>query len=460
VLVYGLGRSGGAVSRLLRRQGHEVLLFDRAPDGAQLAELIGLGCRPVSDVHGSEAELCVAAPGVAWDHPDLAALRARGLETIGEVEWVYRTISTGVPTGISTGIPTDFVGVTGTAGKGTVTRWLTVVLERAGIAARAGGNIDPALAEVAEAGVTLVTELSSFMLERCPTLKPRVAVILNLGVDHLDRHGSVAAYHAAKGKLLDNLDETSTFVYNADDPILPGWAAACPAHALGYSLEGPAQAHLQGGWLHLRGVKLVETGKLRLRGSHNHGNALAVALAAAALGLNHRAIAAGLPHFGGLPGRYSLIGKVGGVSFVEDSIATRGLAVRAALASTPAPIVWIGGGLDKGADFEPLEGLVRAKVALFIGVGAAGPAFAERLGGLTRTLVMSELSGREALRRACAEALAFCRAEGLGGATVLFSPLAASFDQFRDYAERARVFREVVASLGALRENEEAPAWT
>jgi UDP-N-acetylmuramoylalanine--D-glutamate ligase len=441
VLVYGLGRSGMAVSRLLKRQGHEVVFYDAKPEPEQLLELTRLGFEAAADPQGADADICIAAPGVPWQHPDLVALRARGIETIGEVEWVSRTI------------PATMAGITGTAGKTTVTCWLTEVLQGAGLEARAGGNVDPALSEVAAPGITLVTELSSFMLERCPSIKPKVAVLLNLGVDHLDRHGSVAAYHAAKRNLLKNMDANDVFVYNADDPILREWAGACPATTWGYSLKRQAEASLLGDMLLLFGERLVSARELKLKGKHNLGNALAVALAASALGVAKGAIVPGLRDFSGVPGRYSVVAEIAGVTFIEDSIATRSLAVKAALEATPAPIVWIGGGLDKGADFEPVEALVREKVVLFIGVGAAGPYFAERLATLTETAVCAGPSGQEALASACRKALATLRAQG--GGTVLLSPLAASFDQFRDYAERARVFREVVMAL-----KEEALAWT
>ena len=163
--MYGLGRSGVAVSKLLRSQGHEVVYFDERVSVSP--ELDALGCeRADRPLDALNIEVCIAAPGVPYDHPDLLALRGRGVETIGEVEWVYRTVDA------------EIVGITGTAGKGTVTRWASDIMQATGLDAPAGGNIDPALSEVAGAGKTLVVELSSFMLERTPTLKPRIATAL------------------------------------------------------------------------------------------------------------------------------------------------------------------------------------------------------------------------------------------------------------------------------------------
>lgn len=445
VLVYGLGRSGGAVARLLRRQGHEVWTFDaRHPQGGDLS---ALGCRATETPLAVPTDLCIAAPGVPWDAPDLVALRARGLETIGEVEWVYRTVDAPI------------LGVTGTAGKTTVTRWLSHTLTRAGLDAPAGGNVDPALAAVAAPGRVLVTELSSFQLERCPTLHPRVAVLLNLGSDHLDRHGSLAAYHSAKKNLITHLTPQDTLVYNQDDPTLRTWAEASPARTWGFS-AAPAPrsaAHVAGDTLVLHGRPLVETTALQLTGQHHHQNALAVALACAAWGLPDEAIRAGLTSFAGVPGRYSVVGEHSGVRFVEDSIATRTLAVQAALTATPAPVVWLLGGQDKGASFTELAPLIREKVVLAICFGEAGPAFAAQLGSWTETLVLDEKDGEAALRRAVAHAAA--RLEGAGG-TVLLAPLAASFDQFCDYRARADAFRRAVGALQVPAQPVKEALWT
>jgi UDP-N-acetylmuramoylalanine--D-glutamate ligase len=424
VLVYGLGRSGGAVARLLRRQDHEVWTYDAAaPQGDDLA---ALGCRRTDTPLDTPAELCVAAPGVPYEAPDLAALRARGLETIGEVEWVYRSVDA------------EIIGVTGTAGKTTTTRWLSHALTQAGLNAPAGGNIDPALAAVAEPGATLVAELSSFQLERCPTLKPSIAVILNLGTDHLDRHGSVTAYHAAKGQLIANLSASETFIYHQDDPILRAWAAPSPARCWGFSAyDETAAAHLAGDTLMLHGRPLLAADRLKLSGAHHLLNALAVALACAAIGLSRAAIRKGLESFTGVPGRYSLVLERAGICFIDDSIATRTLSVQAALSATPAPIVWLVGGQDKGADLGPLEPLVRERVLRCIGIGEAGKSFTERLSAWTETSYVATKDGETAMLEAVTQAAELLR---VGGGTVLLAPLAASFDQFSDYRARARAF--------------------
>ncbi|MBS3933934.1 MAG: UDP-N-acetylmuramoyl-L-alanine--D-glutamate ligase [Truepera sp.] len=432
LLLYGLGRSGLAAAQLAHRQGHELWYYDQRLAAHDAGEMARLAAAPCPEPSQAEVDICIAAPGVPWDHPDLLALRQRGIEVIGEVEWVYRTV------------PAEIVGITGTAGKTTVTRWLGDVLAAGGVSVAVGGNIDPALAAVAEPGKLLVAELSSFMLERCPTLKPKLAVLLNLGVDHLDRHGSVCAYYAAKRQLIANLDEMSALVYNQDDPQLQEWARTTPASTYGYSLTHPTHAWLKGETLMLLGQPLLATSELRLHSRHFQANALAVALAASVLGLDTAAIRQGLRSFAGVAGRYSLVAQVEGIRFIEDSIATRTLAVQAALAETPAPVVWIAGGVDKGADLASLQPLIQDRVALFIGIGQSGPDFAARVSGWTRTLICPESDGKAALRSACSLAIDFLHRHHHGQGSVLLAPLAASFDQFADYRARAAAFREAV----------------
>jgi UDP-N-acetylmuramoylalanine--D-glutamate ligase len=444
VLVYGLGRSGGAAARLLRQQGAEVWTFDaRAPQGD---DLTALGCHRTDTPLTTPTQLCVAAPGVPYDAPDLQALRAKGLETIGEVEWVYRSVAA------------EIIGITGTAGKTTTTRLVSHILTQAGLNAPAGGNVDPALSAVAEPGATLVTELSSFQLERCPTLKPSIAVILNLGVDHLDRYSSVAAYHDAKRQLLKNLGANETFIYNHDDPLLPTWAAETPARAWCFSEHDPtADAYLSGDTLILHGRVLLEADDLHLTGRHHLVNALAAALVCSAKGLPDDAIQQGLRSFRGVPGRYSLVGEAAGVRFIEDSIATRTLAVQRALEATPGPIAWLVGGQDKGADLAALEPLVRERVTHCIGFGEAGKAFLQTLEPWSQTHYIAGATGDETMESAVALATETLKATG---GTVLLAPLGASFDQFHDYKARAGSFRRAAQRALERLNSETEAAWT
>ncbi|MDZ7802130.1 MAG: UDP-N-acetylmuramoyl-L-alanine--D-glutamate ligase [Trueperaceae bacterium] len=430
VLVYGLGRSGLAVARLAARQGHQVAYADRRDAGEDIAAAAAEGFVRVPEPAAARADLCIAAPGVPIDHPDLRALRARGTETIGEVEWVARTVDA------------PMVGITGTAGKGTVTRWTHAIMQRAGMDPVAGGNLGPALAAVATPGRWQVAELSSFQLERCPTLSPDVAVVTNLGRDHLDRHGSVDAYHAVKRRITDNLRSSSTLILNADDPAMAAWAEGTPARVVTFSVRGAeARARLAGGRLWLGPHDLGPEDALRAPGLHQRANLLAAALAAEAAGVPPATVRDAIPTLTPLPGRHALVAARGGVRFVNDSIATRELAVAASLEAATPPVAWIAGGRDKGADVTALRPLVRERVAVLLGIGEAGPALVDAFADLVPTERIDDADGPTAMAKAVRRGAAWLHP---GGGTVLLAPLAASFDQFADYQARGRAFEDAV----------------
>lgn len=455
LLVYGLGRSGGPVVVRARADGEAVVFFDARGDGDDVRAALAAGGRRVASVADAlrldpAPRTCVAAPGVPIDHPDLATLRAAGVAVIGEVVWVQRRV------------PGRSVGITGTAGKGTVTRWTADVLTTAGVDAIAGGNLDPALAAVARPGATHVIELSSFQLERSAGLRVDVAVVLNLGVDHLDRHGDVATYHAAKHVLVADLGPDQVFVANADDATVATWAARSRARVRRFSLDRPADAwwDRSADRLVLDGRPLVAVAELPVRGAHLLADALAVALTCDALGVAPEAIAAGLRQVRPLPGRHAEVGRLGGVRFVDDSIATRPLAVAAALRACEAPVVWLAGGVDKGAAVSDLADALAHRVVLTLGIGASGPAYAAAARAYAPAEVAPPGDGEATLDWAVARAYRQLRDHHAGVGTVLLAPLAASFDQFRDYAQRGAVFRAAVARLAAAEQAAGGPAWT
>lgn len=441
ILIFGLGRSGLAAADYIAKQGHCLFVYDDQMKDPDLTLILRLGGRPLgiagaAKLEDTKLDLCIAAPGVPYNHPKLLALRERGVETIGEVEWVARNTRA------------ELIGITATAGKTSVTRWLTDVLIAAGVDAAAGGNIDPALSAIANDYDTLVTELSSFQLERCPSLKPRIAIVLNLGQDHIDRHGSLSKYHGAKQAIMLNQDEHDFFIYNADDAVLRTWAETSKAQTLSFSDSKAADAclgNLNGEpYIFLHNEALIPAKDLKVAGKHQLKNALAVALAAHAYGLNKTQIIQGLKAFKGVEGRYALAGKVKEISFVEDSIATRSLAVKAALESSTYPIVWIAGGEDKGADFELIKELIKEKVSLFIGMGNSAEFFINQVSAYCETRLCGQALGKDALRCAVEQGVEHLTKEHAANGTILLAPLAASFDQFKDYKERARVFREII----------------
>lgn len=422
VLIYGLGRSGRGVARFLAGEGVRAAWHDARPTAQDEALMVGLG-HLRGEAQGRYRTV-VAAPGVPIDHPDLRALRAQGAEIIGEVVLAARA---------RPGLP--MVGVTGTAGKGGTTVLTAHLLRESGVRAMEGGNIDPPLLDVVDEAEVAVAELSSFQLERAPGLRLPVAVITNLGVDHLDRHGTVGAYHAAKLNITAAQEPGDVLV------VPQGLEIATRAERRVFS---PTRIALPDGREVLSPAELHP-------GIHP-ANAAAAVLAAEAL-LAHlgrvadpAVLARALREARPVAGRFELVARAGEVAFVDDSIATRTLAVQAALERATPPVAWLVGGRDKGAELEPLIGAARGRVAQVIAFGQDGEALARRL-GLPFTPVGGE-GGDEVMANAARAGL-----EALGGAqgqgTVLLAPIGTSFDLFSDYAARGQSFRRAALALGA-----------
>ncbi|WP_414657319.1 UDP-N-acetylmuramoyl-L-alanine--D-glutamate ligase [Deinococcus sp. VB343] len=425
VLIYGLGRSGRGVAHFLNKEGVQADWHDMKPSSEDETLMAQLGHRR-GDLSG-DYDVVVAAPGVPIDHPDLLALAARGAEIIGEVVLAAR---------LRPALP--LVGITGTAGKGSTTVLIAQLLRACGLRAREGGNIDPPLLDVVDDAEVAVVELSSFQLERVPGLRLPVAVITNLGVDHIDRHGSTENYHAAKR--------------NITVGQRPGDVLVLPA-----GLNVPTQADVltfTPDHLSLRGGEKVLDATELPPGVHP-ANAAAALLAAEAM-LRHlgRPVDAGvlagaLRAAQPVKGRFETVGQLGGVRFIEDSIATRTIAVESALRQATAPIAWLVGGRDKGAELEPLRAAAQGRVTQVIAFGEDGEKLARELWaqglGLPFQVVQAD-TGDDTMRRAVRAGW-----EALGGkdgaGTVLLAPVGTSFDQFRDYKERGESFRCAVHEL-------------
>ncbi|EYB69766.1 UDP-N-acetylmuramoylalanine--D-glutamate ligase [Deinococcus phoenicis] len=422
VLIYGAGRSGRGVARFLAREGVEAEWHDARPSAEDEALMQELGL--VRGDPGGTYRTVVAAPGVPIDHPDLLALGARGAEIIGEVALAAR---------LRPELP--LVGVTGTAGKGGTTVLIAHLLRAAGLNAREGGNIDPPLLDVVDGAEVAVVELSSFQLERVPGLRLPVAVVTNLGVDHLDRHRTVEAYHAAKLNI--------TAGQAAGDVLVVPAGLAVPTRAQVRPFQ-PDRIALADGREVLPAERLPE-------GLHP-ANAAAAVLAAEAL-LTHlgrpvemEVLAQGLWTARPVAGRFETVARVGQVRFIEDSIATRTLAVEAALTRAPAPVAWLVGGRDKGADLAPLREAARDRVKRVIAFGEDGEALARALG--LPFEVVTGADGDAVMRAAVRAGL-----EALGGpqagGTVLLAPIGTSFDLFTDYKARGASFARAARALAA-----------
>ncbi|MBA2614511.1 MAG: UDP-N-acetylmuramoyl-L-alanine--D-glutamate ligase [Actinobacteria bacterium] len=411
VLVVGLARSGRAAALALARRGIEVVAHDRNEEveTGRLREAgveVRLGAEDPALADG--VDLLVKSPGVPAETPLVAAARDRGVPVWSEVELGARLL------------PNPLVGVTGTNGKTTTTELLAAIFRAGGRPVETAGNVGRPLTaldgEIAD-DAWIVCELSSFQLEDIETLRPRVALLLNLEPDHLDRHPGFDEYAAAKLRVFERQQA-------GDTAVVPRGFGAVPGHAA--RIEFSADDALPAEPL--------------LRGRHNRENAAAATAAARAAGLADPAIATALSTFSGVPHRLELVGDVNGVAYVNDSKATNVAAVRPALeAYEDEPLHLILGGSLKGESFPSLAQAIGPNVLRAYLVGEATDELAR---ALTEAGVAHERSGDlETAVRSATRAAA-------RGDVVLLSPACASYDQFRDFEERGDRFRELVRSLG------------
>ncbi|WP_249523662.1 UDP-N-acetylmuramoyl-L-alanine--D-glutamate ligase [Modestobacter marinus] len=461
VLVAGLGVSGAAAARGLLARGDDVLLTDAA-EPAVLAELVGAGARWLGAI-GEPPEgvdLVVTSPGWRPDSPLLRIAAARGVAVIGEPElaWRLRIAAPGAE-------PAPWYAVTGTNGKTTTVTMLEAVLQAGGRRAVAAGNVGRPLVEVvtardadgAPAHDAIAVELSSFQLHWSSSIAPAGACVLNVADDHVDWHGSFDAYRDAKAQLLRL---APVAVADAGDPVASSLVAA-HRHPVTVTLGEPARGQLgvRAGALVDRafspepaGEVLVELDALQVRGPHNTVNALAAAALARVAGVDAAAVGRGLAGFRGGAHRNVLVGSVDGIDFVDDSKATNPHAAGASLAAYPR-VVWIAGGLLKGADVDPLVAAVAPRLAGVVLLGRDREVLARSLArhapSVPRTVVPSGddgavTDGDSVMREVVAAAVRLARP----GDTVLLAPAAASMDVFTDYAHRGRAFADAVRALG------------
>ena len=436
VLVAGLGRTGLSCVRFLRRLGLEVVAADSRESPPGLAglrrELPQVPCR-MGGLEASVLEGCgevILSPGIPLDHPLARAARAQGMPVLGDVELFARCAEAPV------------VAITGSNGKSTVTALLGEMARAAGVDVAVGGNIGtPVLALPLMAPPALyVLELSSYQLETTTSLDAAAAVILNLSEDHLDRHGDLAAYGAAKarihrgsGQVIWNRDEAALRPLLPADRLAASFGMGVPPAAGDYGLRR------RGGrsWLARGGECLLPADELALAGGHNILNALAALALGEAAGLPRDAMVAALRAFTGLPHRMQPLGEWQGVRWYDDSKATNVGATLAALRGVPGPVVLIAGGEGKGADFSPLRPVLAEKGRAVVLLGRDAPRLA------------SVLEGAVPLRRVADmdEAVAAAWQLARRGDQVLLSPACASLDMFEDYAARGRAF---AAALGRL----------
>lgn len=442
VLVLGAGRSGVAAARLLRAHGALPTVADRRVEsdlGEAASAVRGAGAALLAGGHppelAAEFDLLIVSPGVPSDVPVILEAARRGLPVWGEVELASRFCRGRI------------VGITGSNGKSTTTSMVGAILREAGLPGGTGGNLGRPFCEILgddrEDAVHAV-ELSSFQLELVETLRPAVAVLLNLSPDHLDRHRSYDDYAAAKARILETQDSRGHAVLNADDAESARFVSSvrCPLWFFSTRRELREGAFLRDGTLVLRvegrDEGVLPASALDLPGEHNLSNALAAALASRLAGATASAAASALRSFRALPHRMQKVASVGGVDFYDDSKATNLDAAARALSSfAPGRVHVILGGKDKGADWRGLAPLLRRQAASMLLVGQASGTIRRALDGVAPLVECGTVPSAvgEGLRRA------------KPGDVVLLAPGCASFDQYRNFEERGDDFRRAVESL-------------
>ncbi|MBZ5514061.1 MAG: UDP-N-acetylmuramoyl-L-alanine--D-glutamate ligase [Acidobacteriia bacterium] len=441
ILVVGLARTGRATAKCLQRHGAEVTVTDSRPPydlRADVAELLALKIGMELGLHREATflaqDLIVVSPGVLPELPQLQAARAKGIRVVSEVEVA------------SWFLEADLLGVTGSNGKTTTTALLGKMLEASGFQTFVGGNIGlPLIAAVDQVpkDAKVVTELSSFQLETIETFRPRVAVLLNLTPNHLDRHPTLEAYVAAKAQILRHQTPDDFAVLNADDPAVMNLARETVARKILFSRtrDLPDGVFVADGQIIFRTGNLerplLATRDIALRGDFNVENVLAAAAAACVVGADFEAIARAVREFRAVEHRLEFVREMRGVEFFNDSKATSVDAAAKALTAFTRGVHVILGGKDKGAPYAPLRPQLKERARAVYLIGAAAKRIERELMGAIELIPCGDLE--TAMRRAFARAMA--------GDTVLLSPACSSFDQFQDYEHRGRVFKEIVEKL-------------
>ena len=442
LLVVGLARTGIVVSLFCAAYGARVTATDEKPESALADTLEKLRAAGVTLEFGApppeifvNQDLIIVSPGVPAKLPGLELARNCNVPVWSEIELAWRLLRG------------KLVAITGSNGKTTTTALVAHILKSAKMPVLVGGNIGtPLLARVEASSDSTVTvaEISSFQLETIEAFRPDVGVLLNLTPDHIDRHGSFEEYARVKQKLFQNMLDRDFAVLNADDPEV---AQRGPLHGRRFWFSRQkrlaAGTFLLGGQILFRreGSEsvLMRRNDIPLRGEHNLENVLAASTAAILAGAPTDSIEAAVRSFPGVEHRLEFVAEIGGVSFYNDSKATNVDAALKAIDAFPGSLFVILGGKDKGAPYAPVREPLRQKAKLVLLIGAAAGKIAAELGGA------AEMEDAKTLERAIKIALDHAKP----GDTVLLAPACASFDQYENFEQRGREFKEIVARLAA-----------
>ena len=441
ILVVGLGRSGVASALFLQSRGAKVTVSDSKPEDQlrqEIPVLLDHGIAVETGRHGERTfqnqDLIVVSPGVPVDAQPLIQARALGEQVIGEVELAAEFL------------PGPIVAITGSNGKTTTTTLIGEILAKSGLKTLVGGNIGtPAISLVEQATPDAVTvlEVSSFQLETIRTFRPKVALVLNVTLDHLDRHRTFEAYAAAKARVFENQQAHDFTVLNAEDPTCVRMAKDTKAQLFWFNRKHEVDqgTFVRQGIVHLRRngreQQIMPVAEIPLKGAHNVENVLAAICTADLMGCPPDAVRNAVRDFKAVEHRLQYVATVRGVEYYNDSKATNVDATIKALESFSGNIHLILGGKDKGSDYTVLNGLLRERVKCVYTIGAAAEKIERHITGAAK------ITPSRTMDKAVAQASTNAQA----GDIVLLAPACASFDQFQNYEHRGRVFKELVLAL-------------
>ncbi len=445
VLVVGLGKSGVASALFLKTRGASVTVSDAKPQdqlGEEIPFLLDHGVTVETGGHGDRTfrgqDLIVVSPGVPFNAPPLTQVRALGEPVIGEIELAAQFLRGNI------------IAITGSNGKTTTTTLAGEILAAGGYSSLVGGNIGtPAISLVDRSTpeTMLVLEVSSFQLETIQTFRPRIAVVLNITPDHLDRHGTFAAYRDAKARIFENQQTGDFAVLNADDPTCVELAGRTRSQVFWFSRRKEVKqgAFARDGHILFRDTEgqreIMLVSEIPLKGGHNVENVLAAICVGTLMRCKPEQIRQAVRNFKAVEHRLEFVATIDGVEYYNDSKATNVDATIKALESFPANIHLILGGKDKDSDYSQLNDLLRARVKRLYTIGAAAPKIESQI-------ISQKHGGPEIVNAGSLEKAIKCAAEiAEPGDVVLLAPACASFDQFRNYEHRGKVFKEVVNQL-------------
>lgn len=443
VLVVGLGKSGLAAARFLKERGARVTVSDARP-ATLIAELPGLldqGIMVEAGSHGlltfRRQDLIVVSPGVPMSTPELKQVRAMGMHIIGELELGAQFLQG------------EVVGITGSNGKTTTTTLMGEIFKAAGRATLVGGNIGKPVTELVGESTPeawSVLEVSSFQLETVESFRPRIAMVLNITPDHLDRHGDFENYAAAKARITEFQTAEDFLILNAEDKPTQMVAAKTKAQIYWFS---PRRQVKQGAFVHgetifftpSEGAKpepVMPVAEIPLAGAHNVENVLAAVCAARLAGVASETIRAAVVAFKAVEHRLEFVREHNGVRYYNDSKATNVDATVKAVEAFAGGIYLILGGKDKDSDYAVMGPLLHERVKMVITIGSAAEKIEHQLAGVVK------IERAETIDRA----VALAHESAVAGDTVLLAPACASFDQFQNYEHRGHAFKSLVLALG------------